>query len=509
MNNLPRIGWLTVAGIILVGMMSTWVPAADPVVSNVQFAQRTDGSNLVDITYDVADIDGNSLTIAVTASDDGGLNWNVPCRTLSGDIGEGVSPGAGKHIIWDFGQDNAGWEAADYLIRVVASDAGIKHRTHSPGNYWVMEWGEVDWSNPQMIEKVAKADVAVLGTIYLWGHAPNENLQVINRIKAINPACVLLGYMLAKTVILWWENAPAFPFAQNMFDRTRPFWSYTTTGDTLMDFANQVVVNILDPLCRDAMVSTIAESQRASNNQLDGVLWDYFHDSIWIHPNVVDRVEGEPDMDGNGIPQSQDNAERIAYRQACADLVHAVRDSLGEAFIQVFNGVRAHGDSVFAALSDGLYYEIFPTLFFPEPAMSYALDPDYEFSLFHAPRWCRTQNGGPFVVLGNIRQNFYYDHNNDIRPLVLGDLYRAVALLTNTYSTWIPGGHHYNWTANEINLGPPLGPTQIAGNVYTRDFKYGRIELIIESGTYPNPFDYRIWVNGNIVEEWDLPYHFP
>jgi hypothetical protein len=91
----------------------------------------------------------------------------------------------------------------------------------------------------------------------------------------------------------------------------------------------------------------------------------------------------------------------------------------------------------------------------------------------------------------------------------LGNLNRAVGLLTDTYSTWIVGGHHYDWTNNEINLGPPVGPAVIESDVYTRDFLYGRLELVIESGIYPNPFDYRIWVNGNIVEEWDFPYHYP
>lgn len=501
------------------GILCTLVPAclcfalpalaADPVVEDVVFFQRTDGSKLVDITYDVSDADGDNLTIAVAVSDDGGLTWNVPCRTLSGDVGDGIAPGPGKFIIWDFGQDDPDWEGETYLLRVLASDAGVYHRTHSPDNYWIMEWGAVDWSDDRNVEQIAKADVAVLGAVYLWGNETNENLQVIDRIKAVNPDCVVLGYVLPKTIMLWWENSASFPYGRDMFDRTRPFWSYTTTGDTLMDFSQQVVINILDPACRDSIVTTITQAQLGSANRLDGVFWDYFNDSIWIHPNVEDQVEGFPDMDGNGIAQHLDSAERIAYRQACVDLVQAVRDSLGESFIQVFNGQRAYDDSAFAALSDGLYYELFPTLFFPAPPMASALDPDYEYSLFHVPQWCRTVNGGPYVVLGNIRQNFYYDHNFELQTINLGDHYRVVALLTDTYTTWIAGGHHYDWTGNEINLGPPLGSTQIDGDTYTRDFRYGRVELIIESGTYPNPFDYRIWVNGTLVEEWNFPYHFP
>jgi hypothetical protein len=108
-----------------------------------------------------------------------------------------------------------------------------------------------------------------------------------------------------------------------------------------MDFSGQVVINILDPACRNAMVETIVEHSRASNNRFDGIFWDYFNDEIWVHPNVDAAVNGDPDMDGDGVPQHLDANEGVAYRQACADLATAVRDSLGDDYIQIFNGQRA------------------------------------------------------------------------------------------------------------------------------------------------------------------------
>ena len=63
-----------------------------PVVSNVHAEQRPD-TTLVDITYDVADADGDSLIIVVTISGDNGRTFRVNSTTFMGDIGPGVRPG--------------------------------------------------------------------------------------------------------------------------------------------------------------------------------------------------------------------------------------------------------------------------------------------------------------------------------------------------------------------------------------------------------------------------------
>ena len=55
-----------------------------PYVSNVVAQQRA-GTNLVDITYDAEDADGDLLTISVKASDNGGLTF-LPACSFSGDM---------------------------------------------------------------------------------------------------------------------------------------------------------------------------------------------------------------------------------------------------------------------------------------------------------------------------------------------------------------------------------------------------------------------------------------
>ena len=92
-----------------------------PVVSNVQAEQR-EGTSLVDITYDVEDPDGDLMMITVQVSNDAGRTYTIFPRFLSGDVGEGLSSGAGKQILWDAGEDIPGMWSFLIKVRVTADD---------------------------------------------------------------------------------------------------------------------------------------------------------------------------------------------------------------------------------------------------------------------------------------------------------------------------------------------------------------------------------------------------
>ena len=227
--------FLAVMGLLVAS--APGLEAAEPMVSNVGFALRTDGSALVDIWYDVADADGDILTVGVSVSDDGGATWQVPVTELVGDVGPNVSPGPGKSIVWDVGTELGDLVIANCSVRVGASDAGIPPTTHSPGNYWIMDWLGVDWSDDAVVERTAKADVAVISMYELWDNPVNEGLDVIGRLKAENPDLVVLGYFLSKTNKLFWANSEPGTFTRTLYERTLPFWTTTTVGDTLMNWA--------------------------------------------------------------------------------------------------------------------------------------------------------------------------------------------------------------------------------------------------------------------------------
>jgi formylglycine-generating enzyme required for sulfatase activity len=96
--------------------------AAVPVVSNVSSQQRA-GTKMVDITYDVADADGDSLKIRIEVSSNSGTTYNVPASSLTGAIGDNVTPGTGKQIVWNAGVDWDGEYSPQMRVKVIASDA--------------------------------------------------------------------------------------------------------------------------------------------------------------------------------------------------------------------------------------------------------------------------------------------------------------------------------------------------------------------------------------------------
>ncbi|MEI7940818.1 MAG: SUMF1/EgtB/PvdO family nonheme iron enzyme [Verrucomicrobiota bacterium] len=98
------------------------VAGAAPVVSNVRAAQRS-GTSYVDITYDLADADSSSLTVAVGVSTNAGTTWFYPGASLTGAVGSGIAPGAGKQSAWNAGSDLPAKLFANVRIQVTADDA--------------------------------------------------------------------------------------------------------------------------------------------------------------------------------------------------------------------------------------------------------------------------------------------------------------------------------------------------------------------------------------------------
>jgi len=499
--------------VLMLGLLSAGaVWAAAPVVSNVQLAQRLDGSCLVDITYDVADADNDTLAITVRFSTDGGQTWNFPTLNLSGAVGPGVLPGLGRSIVWDVGLIPDPQVLADIRVKIIANDLGVEFFPHSPAIVSITDFSQVDWADPTSFDLYARADFIQLMGSAIWQGGTGGDIPVVAELKARNPDLKVIGYVSVKSAQLSGANPSAAPFWQDWYTRTQPYWVHTTTGDVAADFPGNVLINILDPECRRVMIETIQEYVNNSLNQVDGIYWDYFDTSIWVHPGV--EATGLPDFDGDGIGQANDPDERAAFRAAQVSLIGALRDSLGTDFIQFFNGQRAYADSAFAGLGDGVMYELFPTLFFPGPNMQHALDPDYEFSLFNIRSWFRTGNGGPYVVLANTQQNWYVDQSGQPTQLNNGNQYRAAALVTDTYVSWNTNdvntfSNTYSWTDNDISLGPAVGPATFTGEFIRRDFQYGRLEIEMTSGWAPDPYDYRIWSLGQLVEELRIPFHFP
>ena len=146
--------------------------------------------------------------------------------------------------------------------------------------------------------------------------------------------------------------------------------------------------------------------------------------------------------------------------------------------------------------------------------MQHALDPDWPHSLFNVRPWSRTVNGGPYNVLASFWYGAYHDNNGIVTPISTGDKFRAIALLGDFYSSWNSspdgmGSWVYRWSSHDISLGQPLGPAVFEDEFIRRDFQYGKVEIEMKNGAYPDPFNYRIWLLGELVSELAIPYHTP
>ncbi len=106
--------------VVVVGLAGV-AQAAQPVVSNVSASQRP-GTKLVDIYYNLTDASGHACTVWINVSGDGGATWNIPGSSVSGNVGPGVSPGSGRHIVWNAGQDWNGQLVPNCKVRVFAND---------------------------------------------------------------------------------------------------------------------------------------------------------------------------------------------------------------------------------------------------------------------------------------------------------------------------------------------------------------------------------------------------
>lgn len=92
--------------VLLLGLLLTCFIHLKAEITNVTVAQRTDGSKIVDIGYDLS-TDGAAVKISLRVSLDAGASYPLipEPENLTGDVGDGVPPGTGKSIQWHAGSE--------------------------------------------------------------------------------------------------------------------------------------------------------------------------------------------------------------------------------------------------------------------------------------------------------------------------------------------------------------------------------------------------------------------
>ena len=139
--------------LFIVGVIASLATmATPPEVSNVRASQRAN-TKLVDIYYNAIDADGDLLKVRVEISDNDGVKYSVPAFSLTGDIGEGITPGNNKHIVWDAGTDWDGEYSDKMRVKVFAIDAqgfpGMEWSSEvKPGGFLLGQDGGVEGNGP-------------------------------------------------------------------------------------------------------------------------------------------------------------------------------------------------------------------------------------------------------------------------------------------------------------------------------------------------------------------------
>ena len=75
-----------------------WINLQGQRIQNVKATQQ---DKTIVVTYDLVDLkSGQTATISLFCSEDGGNNWGSKLHYVTGDIGQNISAGYGKQIIW-------------------------------------------------------------------------------------------------------------------------------------------------------------------------------------------------------------------------------------------------------------------------------------------------------------------------------------------------------------------------------------------------------------------------
>ncbi len=105
--------------ILLIGLW-TLTLNANPQITGLTASQRNDHTKRIDIYYNLSH--NRPVSITLLASYNNGVTWNFPCNLVTGDFGNNISPGNGKHIVWDVLSEHPNIVGNQYRFKIIADD---------------------------------------------------------------------------------------------------------------------------------------------------------------------------------------------------------------------------------------------------------------------------------------------------------------------------------------------------------------------------------------------------
>ncbi len=251
------------------------------------------------------------------------------------------------------------------------SSPGTSVSSPSAGRYpekGVVHWRSfLEWDDAK-IEAAAGAKMIIFPIQICLSQAGDD---IIGRLKSINPEIKIVGYLgLLNVSQLWADTATVrenTPYEMDFYNLSLERWAWTTTGDTLSIWPGSVFLNPFRDGSPDIdfiveIVDLIERYRAQRESSLDGIMHDYFMYKPYINYQLEGQVEGEVDLDGNGIAIGDDPAERSMFLEWQIRYAGEIRSRFGPDFIQVGNGRVPQENAELAGFLNGIYYEYFPNM---------------------------------------------------------------------------------------------------------------------------------------------------
>jgi hypothetical protein len=329
----------------------------------------------------------------------------------------------------------------------------------------------IKWGNPPTMDE-AWADHAAQYDFVAYAPGVWEGKSKARRmLRKRNPDIRIGTYFQMHTLPYWLQRSNPESYPGRLWAAGSPFLARTTTGDTAAIYRNYPVYDFTNPDARAAIIAELNRYVRA--NHLDWALLDYCPVAIPDHRQGWPGVEGDMDLNGNGVGYWDDDDEPAFAISAWYDYLEEMRAILPDGFLLIPNGNLAMRKDSFARLVDGCFVENFPHWFFGSQAPNYqnALDKNFPNSLHNltAPhRWNREPG---YVMLGNPQ---YQDWS------ALTNLFNGMVEVFDQTGDMPPPA------PNQRGLGAPTEPLRqwaledsLSGYFLGRDFEFGHVDISV------------------------------
>ncbi|OFX21952.1 MAG: hypothetical protein A2041_10150 [Bacteroidetes bacterium GWA2_31_9b] len=148
--------------------------------SNLLHAQQIENlrvkklNDKINIVYDLTnEKQGQQFDIKLFCSTDGGVNFSVTPKTVTGDIGEGVYGGKDKIIVWDVLNDLKNLRGDQIVFKLVAIPGVLKNQS----DY-------IEGFNFELIDSYKK-DQTIVCALKITNNGKKRDLKTINRLARI------------------------------------------------------------------------------------------------------------------------------------------------------------------------------------------------------------------------------------------------------------------------------------------------------------------------------------